>query len=396
MKSHCVKRSRFLFLVSTIFAFSLTFVQNSNADNLVTAQDHDFGYSRSYFNLWIDADKNGCNTRAEVLIEEAIIKPKIGKNCSLVGGKWVSLYDGKTFLKSSELDIDHTVPLAEAWKSGAWAWTDEQRQMYANDIRDPRVLIAVSASQNRSKSDSDVSKWLPPKNVCTYISNWIAVKLRYSLTVDNTEANTLNTYISRCGISNINVEVLQDFKMAGATTSSPSPAASSSPSTASTFKMPFILGDGKLGNALSKWAKYGFINQPTILQEVSGIKTYGCKPISNEDWISKVSPKWGEIVSTETKVTITVMCNLDFNSTSIPNSSPSNSQSSQSRINSPSPITPSISPAVTPTTPVPASSPSATTEWPTGATAKCKDGTYSTSQTRSGTCSGHGGVLQWK
>jgi hypothetical protein len=32
---------------------------------------------------------------------------------------------------------------------------------------------------------------------------------------------------------------------------------------------------------------------------------------------------------------------------------------------------------------------------PAGATAQCNDGTYSFSQHRSGTCSGHGGVRQW-
>jgi hypothetical protein len=32
---------------------------------------------------------------------------------------------------------------------------------------------------------------------------------------------------------------------------------------------------------------------------------------------------------------------------------------------------------------------------PAGATARCNDGSYSFSQSRSGTCSGHGGVGQW-
>ena len=77
------------------------------------------GHNRSLFKLWIDADKNGCDIRKEVLIEEAVVKPKKGAKCVLTGGKWISPYDGISYTKDSSLDIDHLVPLAEAWRSGA-------------------------------------------------------------------------------------------------------------------------------------------------------------------------------------------------------------------------------------------------------------------------------------
>jgi len=154
---------------------------------------------------WIDADNNGCDTRAEVLLEEATTTPKIGAKCKLTGGKWLSTYDGKVVTNASQLDVDHLVPLAEAWRSGAWKWSDAEREIYANDLQNRRALIAVSASTNRTKGDKDPSKWLPSKNKCAYVENWITVKLKYSLTVDSTEASTLRSQITNCGIGDIKV-----------------------------------------------------------------------------------------------------------------------------------------------------------------------------------------------
>jgi hypothetical protein len=165
---------------------------------LITAADKSTGYNRALFKHWIDADKDGCNTRAEVLIEEAVIRPKIGAKCALTGGKWLSAYDGKSVSKSSELDVDHMVPLAEAWRSGAWKWSAAQRQAYANDLEDSRALIAVTLSTNRSKGDKDPALWMPEKEQCLYIENWIAIKTKYSLTVDSQEAIKLNSFISTC------------------------------------------------------------------------------------------------------------------------------------------------------------------------------------------------------
>ena len=152
-----------------------------DTDTLSFAEEKIGGYDRSLFKHWIDEDKDGCNTRQEVLIEEAIVKPKIGKKCVLSGGTWLSSYDNKTVKGSgSTLDVDHMVPLAEAWRSGAWQWTNAERQLFANDMMDSRVLIAVTASSNRSKSDRDLANWLPKASkevVCDYVFNWIAVKL---------------------------------------------------------------------------------------------------------------------------------------------------------------------------------------------------------------------------
>ena len=225
-----------LFLVLTL----LFTAQVNSSYSLTTAPqialDNEAGYDRSFFKHWIDADKNGCDTRAEVLIAEALVKPKIGKKCKLKGGKWLSAYDGKTVKKSSKLDVDHLIPLAEAWRSGAWAWTSQQRQDFANDFDDKRSLIAVTLSTNRSKSDRDISEWVPVKKTCAYVKNWIAIKIRYSLTYDTNEAAALVGYFESCKIGNISVVVLPGYSYQSETTEviEPVPTATSEPSVSPT------------------------------------------------------------------------------------------------------------------------------------------------------------------
>ena len=204
-----------------------------------TAAEYVGGYDRSLFKHWIDADKNGCDTRKEVLIAEAVVKPKKGAKCILTGGKWVSPYDGKTYTKDASLDIDHVVPLAEAWRSGAWAWTAKQRQDFANDLTDSRALVAVTASANRSKGDQDVKTWLPAKNKCSYVEAWVAVKVRYSLTFDTGEFSVVQSYFTSCPITNSSVEVLPGYETIGnkvspTPTASQTPAVTPSPSVSAT------------------------------------------------------------------------------------------------------------------------------------------------------------------
>ena len=186
-----------------IYSMNISPTSAAEKITLVITADQIGGYSRNLFKHWIDTDKDGCNTRYEVLIAEAIVKPKVGAGCYLTGGKWRSPYDGKVFTNPTGLDIDHMVPLAEAWRSGAWAWTAAQRMDFANDLEDSRSLLAVTASLNRSKGDRDVAAWLPAKAQCNYISNWIAVKWRFDLTVDPIEGEFLKAKIAACKITNV-------------------------------------------------------------------------------------------------------------------------------------------------------------------------------------------------
>ena len=202
---------------SLLLALSLGFTLQGNSSFSVSvapqvAQDKESGYDRSLFKHWIDADKDGCDTRAEVLISEAVIKPKVGKNCKITGGKWISAYDGKSVTDASLLSIDHLVPLAEAWRSGAWAWTAKQRQDYANDLGEKRALMAVTLTSVRTKSDIDINGWRPKLDLCGYVRSWIAIKIRYSLTYSPDEANAIIDYSRLCRISDIPVQALPGYK----------------------------------------------------------------------------------------------------------------------------------------------------------------------------------------
>ena len=184
-------RTRVLVLLLVFVSGLLQTPAQAETFQLTVADDKTTGYNRSAFKHWIDADKNGCNTRAEVLIEEAIVKPKIGPKCKLTGGKWLSTYDEKIITNPSQLDVDHLVPLAEAWRSGAWKWTASQRQAFANDLDNSEALIAVTLTTNRSKGDKDPTLWTPSKSYCEYLNSWIKVKSQYNLTVDVLEWNFL-------------------------------------------------------------------------------------------------------------------------------------------------------------------------------------------------------------
>jgi len=162
--------------------------------------EHDGGYDRDLFADWYDADRNGCNTRKEVLIAESLDPVKIGSKCAISGGRWFSIYDNVETTDSSKFDIDHMVPLSEAWDSGAWNWNADQRKYFANDLDQPFFLIAVTASSNRSKSDRDPAQWMPPNASyhCEYVRIWIEIKRAWDLSVDQAEHDYLARKLASC------------------------------------------------------------------------------------------------------------------------------------------------------------------------------------------------------
>lgn len=148
------------------------------------------GYARSKFRHWVDADGDSCNTREEALIDESTSPAQVDMfGCKVIAGDWYSTYDKVTVTDPSELDIDHVVALKEAWDSGAGRWTAARREAFANDLSDPRALVAVTASSNRSKGEKDPPQWMPRNTEmhCTYLSDWVAVKSRWSLSMDESE-----------------------------------------------------------------------------------------------------------------------------------------------------------------------------------------------------------------
>lgn len=163
--------------------------------------EYTVGYDRSLFPHWKDLDRDGCDTRKEVLIRDSRTPAVVGSSCVVSSGTWYSPYDGVTWTNPSDVDIDHVVALNEAWQSGAYAWTPEQRTNYANDLSDVRTLMAVTDSVNQSKSDKDPAEWLPPLATyrCTYLANWVSVKVRWALTMDEAEFAAVKSGLDRCG-----------------------------------------------------------------------------------------------------------------------------------------------------------------------------------------------------
>ena len=171
----------------------------SGLNTLKVADEVRTGYKRDNFKHWISAG-NGCDSRKAVIISESIVKPTVEKGCVIKGGEWLSIYDLVKVTEAGKLDVDHMVPLAEAWDSGAQAWDAAKRQMYANDQTDPRHLIAVTGSSNRSKSDQDPADWMPTNKAyaCEYLTNWVSIKVRWALSVDKKEKDFITTNLKPC------------------------------------------------------------------------------------------------------------------------------------------------------------------------------------------------------
>ena len=168
--------------------------------SLTVAPERPAGYDRELFPHW-DYVGDDCDVRDLVLISEARSGPSTGRSCPVGSGRWFSEFEGVTVRDPGELDVDHMVPLAEAWASGARRWTTAVREAFANDRGYAGSLIAVTASSNRSKGDQDPAEWLPPRTAyrCTYVSEWIAVKWRWRIAVDATEQAALRVQVNACG-----------------------------------------------------------------------------------------------------------------------------------------------------------------------------------------------------
>ncbi|SDK84508.1 Protein of unknown function [Glycomyces sambucus] len=176
-------------------------VLTSDIEALTVAEEENGGYDRSLFPHWKDDDGNGCDARDDVLVAQDRSGGLTEADCdAAMTGEWVSMYDGETVTESGDIDIDHFVPLKEAWGSGAVNWTTEDRQSYANWLGNSWHLIAVTASSNRSKSDQDPAEWMPEDESvwCAYVWAWVEVKKEWSLTVDEAERTALLDVAAGC------------------------------------------------------------------------------------------------------------------------------------------------------------------------------------------------------
>jgi hypothetical protein len=163
----------------------------------VAADGPQTGYSRDLFPHWITVS-GACNTRETVLKRDGS-NVVVNSSCAATSGSWFSPYDGATWTAASDIDIDHVVPLAAAWRSGAAQWTTAKRQQFANDLAGPQ-LIAVTDNVNQAKGDQTPATWKPPLTSywCTYAKMWTRTKYNWALTVNTSEKTALQDMLGRC------------------------------------------------------------------------------------------------------------------------------------------------------------------------------------------------------
>lgn len=175
---------------------------------LPVGAENNAGYDRDrYFGRWIDQNRDCQNTRAEVLIAESRVATSYttSTGCTVAGGKWITTFDNRTHTSATTVQIDHMVPVHEAWGSGARNWTQARRVAFYNDLGYAGSLNAQTSSFNSSKQASGPEQWLPPANVCSYVIQWTVVKARWGLTVDKTEKAALVRLADSCKAVQITV-----------------------------------------------------------------------------------------------------------------------------------------------------------------------------------------------
>ena len=160
------------------------------------------GYTRAQFPHWSDLNRNGCDTRNEILERDlTTVIFKVGtKDCKVITGSLLDPYSGKVISFSSTkstVDIDHVVALSNAWQTGAAYFDKTKREAIAND---PLNLLAVDYSLNRQKGDGDAATWLPPLKSyrCDYVARQVAVKAKYALWVTAPEKDAIVKILEKC------------------------------------------------------------------------------------------------------------------------------------------------------------------------------------------------------
>jgi hypothetical protein len=199
------------------------------------------GYDRALFGqAWADVDRNGCDTRNDVLRRDLTAYTlKAGTNgCLVLKGTLRDPYTGRTisFVRgpgtSTAVQIDHVVALSDAWQKGAQRWTTGRRTAFAND---PLNLLAVDGPTNERKGDGDAATWLPPRKAfrCAYVARQIAVKKRYGLFVTAAERDAMVRILETCPSQGLptggTIRLGGGPVQAGVPTSAPKPSVVASP-----------------------------------------------------------------------------------------------------------------------------------------------------------------------
>lgn len=181
------------------------------------------GYSRTEFGqVWADADRNGCDTRNDVLRRDltGYVLKEGTRGCTVLRGTLRDPYTGTTirFVRgpstSTAVQIDHVVALSDAWQKGAQSWPLTKRVAFANDSLN---LLAVSGSANMSKSDGDAATWLPPVRAyrCAYVARQVGVKVKYGLWITPAEREATGRVLAGC--PSLLVPTAKRFTLGGGT-----------------------------------------------------------------------------------------------------------------------------------------------------------------------------------
>ncbi len=159
-------------------------------------------YSRQQFSPnW--GKINNCDLRNLILQRDLTDLELAEDNCRVISGVLDDNYSGeRIYFKrgagtSNQVQIDHIVAVSDAWQKGAQSWSASKKYRFYND---PLNLIAVKASQNQQKSDSDAASWLPKNKRfrCQYITRQIEVKHKYDLWVTPAEKQMMSKQLKLC------------------------------------------------------------------------------------------------------------------------------------------------------------------------------------------------------
>jgi len=168
-------------------------------------------YDRKLWKHWVDVDdpRDCQDARQEVLIRDSEVPVVFAddKQCRVVTGRWTCPYTGEVITDASKVDVDHMVALQDAHESGAWGWSPERREAFANRLDDPTHLLATSQYGNRSKGSRGPDEWLPPlaSARCQYIQDWVKVKEGWELGMSEAEYGVITYMMKICSVGQIPV-----------------------------------------------------------------------------------------------------------------------------------------------------------------------------------------------
>ena len=186
---------RYLLIVIITLSFGHLVYAQENSQTIPS-------YNRNEWRHWIDSDNDCQNLRQELLISQSRTEVTYtnSRKCTVSTGNWIGPYTGKIFNKSSDIDVDHVVPLAYAHMAGGYLWTKSQKEIFANDIEN---LILVDDGENQLKGAAGPSQYLPRESFrCDYLNIWGYIIKKYELQPLEKDQETINNYSNECNIAN--------------------------------------------------------------------------------------------------------------------------------------------------------------------------------------------------